>query len=294
MGFNFRNAAGGAIGGGAAGASLGPWGAAGGAALGGLLGGFSGDPNKASQKGAEQARARYEGLGREQRDFQMQGLDRSLGAYSGLADQYKQPGVYENFVGSGGAESGLGAYYDRIQGQNSKALNAQYAAHGGLGSGARLASQGNMMSGLAAERGRDLSSIMAQSQQFGAGRLAGQAGIAGQQAGLIQDAYGRGGQEYGAAMDSAIGAGMQGSLYGAQRQMEPAQMMSGIYGVGMGAAKYYGGTHDTNAAPAAAQPARAPMNISGQAYDRSGGHMGYPTNSSPSTSRNYMSPFRRT
>jgi hypothetical protein len=193
-----------------------------------------------AQAGAKKAQGQYSNLAAEQRAYQEKGLDRSLESYAGLADQYKQPGAYENFVSSGGAESGLGAYYDRIQGQNSKALNAQYAAHGGLGSGARLAAQGNMMSGLAAERGRDLSSIMAQSQNFQQNRLGGQAGLAGQQAGLVQGAYGMGGQMYGQQQENAIAAGMQGSIYGAQRQMVPANATADIYKTGGGLLMAFG------------------------------------------------------
>jgi hypothetical protein len=210
---------------------------AGGAALGTGLASYFGSrgATREAQRGAERAAGQFRGLAGEQRGYQEQGLDRALGQFQGLGDMYKTPGAFESYVGGGGAESGLGQYYDRIMKQNTDALNAQYAASGGLGSGARMTSIGNMQGALGAQRARDLAGLMAQSQQFGMGRLGGLGDLAGRQAGLTQQAYGLGGQMYGQGMGEAIGAEMGGSLYGAQRKMALPNAFADAARTGLGA-----------------------------------------------------------
>lgn len=197
------------------------------------------DPSRGSATasgGAKKAQEQYGGLAGTQRGYQEQGLGRSLGAYDGLSAAYGAPGAFENFVGNGGADSGLSKYYDRMTQQATAGMNAQFANQGGFGAPQRMAALGNMNAGIEAQRGKDMAGYMAQSEGFQQGRLGGQAGLAGQQANLIQNAYGLGGQMYGNQMENSINSGMQGAAYQGQGQQARAGMGAGLLKLGIGGA----------------------------------------------------------
>lgn len=180
--------------------------------------------------GAKKASGQYGDLAQQQQQFQLQGLDRSLAQYQGLAGQYQQPGALEQYYQN--TMNGADPYFNRVMQQGQGAINSQMAARGGLNSGAALAAQGNFTSGLEAQMYQNRGQMAQAAEAAQLGRLGGLSGLAGQQAGLIQSAYGLGGQMYGNEMGNSINALNQGAQFRGQGQNAGVQM---VYDLGKAA-----------------------------------------------------------
>lgn len=208
-----------------------------------------GDPAKQQKRGFQEAGKSAGDLGREQREFYLGGLDKSLGQY-GTADAR-----YNQLYGQGGELAGKGyleqlyeqrqggsdPYMDLMRRRGSEAIDQRSVAAGGYNSRRRDALQQEFEEGLQAQSFRQQADLAGAAERAKMGRLTSgmdyASGLARDKAGLTQGFYGMAGEAYGRGREQEIEARLAAAGVDAETRR---QLINDLLGLGRGFATMKG------------------------------------------------------